>query len=99
MWLAHVKHIKTDNIFDIIRVANQRVTQKESPKRNKKDTDRPKKSKDMYCDACGTHGHGWWDCDFLAKLVKALDFLSKMDSTKKQTLLETYHKEQLCQRH
>jgi len=59
MQLAQVEDIKTDNIFDIIRVGNQRVTQKETPKRNKKDTDRPKKSKDMYCNACGTHGHGW----------------------------------------
>jgi hypothetical protein len=39
------------------------------------DKHEPRKSMDIYCDACGSHGHPWKHCDFLAKMIKAQQFL------------------------
>ncbi len=53
-----------------------------------------RKSMDMFRDACGQHGHPWKCCDYLAKLIKALDFASKLDKPKQLEILAAFHKEQ-----
>jgi hypothetical protein len=53
-----------------------------------------RKSMDMFCDACGQHGHPWKRCDYLAKLIKKLDFASKLDKPKQLEILAAFHKEQ-----
>jgi hypothetical protein len=49
---------------------------------------------DLFCDACGSHRHPWKCCDYLAKLIKAADFMKVMDKPKWTELLQSYHKEQ-----
>jgi hypothetical protein len=83
--------VTTEDFIETIRANNSR----DGPKKGKQDsTEGLRKSVDIYCDACGTHGHGWRNCDFLAKLLKAMEFMANIDSTKKKFLLETFHKEQ-----
>ncbi len=53
-----------------------------------------RKSADIICYACGMHGHAWRRCDFCAKIIKSLEFLKGLDSTKKRELLDTFAKEQ-----
>jgi hypothetical protein len=89
-----MQDLTTDAFIKIIRAAQNTDTihapKQETPKRNDS-----RKSIDIYCDAWGSHGHRWRDCDYLAKLIKALDFLNNLEATKKKTLLETFHKEQM----
>jgi hypothetical protein len=54
----------------------------------------PRKSIDIYCDACGGHGHTWKRCNYLAKLAKSFEFLTKLDKAKTQEIIQVYHKEQ-----
>jgi hypothetical protein len=96
MRTTKLQDINTENILDMIRVANQ---QRDAPKKGKiEPSDGPRKSVDVYCDACGTHGHHWWDCDFLAKIINCSNFLNSLDAAKKKSLLETFHKEQVRKR-
>jgi hypothetical protein len=53
---------------------------------------------DIFCDACGQHGHPWKRYDYLAKLLKALAFTTKLDKPKQLELRAAYHKEQQKQR-
>jgi len=57
-----------------------------------------RRSMDMFCDSCGQHGHPWKCCDYLAKLLKALDFASKLDKQKQLDILAAFHQEQQKQR-
>jgi hypothetical protein len=95
MRTTKLQEITTENILDIIRAANQRDVSK---KGKTEPSDGPRKSVDVYCDACGSHGHRWRDCDYLAKLITCLNFLNSLDAAKKKSLLETFHKEQVRKR-
>jgi hypothetical protein len=95
MRTTNLHDVTAENFIDMIRAANQRDSNK---KGNGNSSDGPRKSVDIYCDACGAHGHHWRDCDFLAKLIKCLTFVNSMDAAKKKALLETFHKEQECKR-
>ncbi len=95
MRATKLQDVTTNEFMEMIRAANTR----DGLKRGKQVTqEAPRKSIDIYCDACGTHGHGWRNCDFLAKLLKAMEFMANIDPTKKKLLLETYQKEQTCKR-
>jgi hypothetical protein len=80
-------HIDTNNDI-ILRLAKPKLVE----------TPDSRKSMDMFCDACGQHGNPWKCCNYLAKLIKALDFTSKLDKPKQLELLATFHKEQQKQR-
>jgi hypothetical protein len=58
----------------------------------------PRKSVDIFCDACGGHGHPWATCDYTAKLLKAIDYIASLDPASRKTILENYHKEQTRRR-
>ena len=91
MRVTKLHDVTTEDFIEMICAA----TSRDGPKKGKQDsTEGPRKSVDIYCDACGTHGHGWRNCDFLAKLFKAMEFMANIDSTKKKLLLDTFHKEQ-----
>jgi hypothetical protein len=60
---------------------------------NKSLTDK-RQSVDIFCDACGGHGHKAKNCDFTAQLVKGLDFIATLDAAKKKDIMETFLKEQ-----
>jgi hypothetical protein len=91
MRTTNLPDVTAENFLDMIRAANQRDSNK---KGNGNSSEGPRKSVDIYCDACGAHGHRWRDCDFLAKLIKCLTFVNSMDAAKKKALLESFHKEQ-----
>ena len=57
-----------------------------------------RKSVDIFCDACGGHGHPWAACDYTAKLIKAIDYIASLDPASRKTVLENYHKEQTRRR-
>jgi hypothetical protein len=62
--------------MEMIRATNTR----DGLKKGKQVTQEgPRKSINIYCDACGTHGHGWRNCHFLAKLLKAMEFMANID--------------------
>jgi hypothetical protein len=63
------------------------------PTANKSLTDK-RQSVDIFCDACGGHGHKAKNCDFTARLVKGLDFIATLDAAKKKDIMETFLKEQ-----
>ncbi len=91
MRVTKLHDVTTEDFIEMIRAA----TSHDGPKKGKQDSkEGPRKAVDIYCDACGTHGHGWRNCDFLAKLFKAMEFMANIDSTKKKLLLDTFHKEQ-----
>jgi hypothetical protein len=53
-----------------------------------------RKFADVNCGACGGYGHPELQCDFAARLLKSLDFIATMDSTKKKELLDEFFAEQ-----
>jgi len=57
-----------------------------------------RKSVDIFCDACGGHGHPWAACDYTAKLLKAIDYIASLDPASRKTVLDNYHKEQTRRR-
>jgi hypothetical protein len=57
-----------------------------------------RKSVDIFCDACGGHGHPWAACGYTAKLLKAIDYIASLDPASRKTVLENYHKEQTWRR-
>jgi hypothetical protein len=57
-----------------------------------------RKSVDIFCDACGGHGHPWATCIYTAKLLKAIDYIASLDPASRKTILENYHKEQTRRR-
>lgn len=67
-------------------------------KQQQKDLQEPRKSVDIYCDACGGYGHPWRCCDFLAKTLKAAHFMTNLDKTKQIEIVTTFAKEQQCLR-
>jgi hypothetical protein len=67
---------------------------KGAPPRKPSTTLESRRPIDLFCDACGGHGHPWKRCDYLAKLIKAAEFMKAMDKPKQNELLQSYHKEQ-----
>lgn len=72
---------------DIIHVTKQRLPLTT-------DSHESRKPIDIFCDACGGHGHPWKRCDYLARLIKALDFTTKLDKNKQIEILQAFTKEQ-----
>jgi hypothetical protein len=61
---------------------------------NSADVTESRKSVDVFCDACGGHGHRWKNCDYLAKMITCLDYISAITDANKKALLDTYRQEQ-----
>lgn len=53
-----------------------------------------RKFMDVYCGACGGYGHPDKQCDFVARMIKSLDFIAAMDNTKRKDILEEFSTEQ-----
>ena len=53
-----------------------------------------RQSVDVFCNACGGHGHKSLNCDFVARLANSLDFIATLDAPKKKEIMETFLKEQ-----
>ena len=87
-----------DNSTDDSIAMIQAASHLDGTRKLKSEPDSPRKSIDAYCDACGGHGHRWGDCDFLAKLIKSLQFLDSLEPSRKKNLLDTFHKEQVRKR-
>ena len=47
-----------------------------------------------YCNTCGRYGHKAYDCDFMAKLLKMMDHLMKLEGNAKQALISKHLQEQ-----
>lgn len=60
--------------------------------------DESRKSVDVFCGACGGHGHPPTGCDYTAKLIKALDYIASLDSANRKTIVDNYNKEQTRRR-
>jgi hypothetical protein len=54
----------------------------------------PRRSIDLFFDACGGHGHPWKCYDYTAKLLKANKRIKNRDKNQCQDLLQSYLKEQ-----
>jgi hypothetical protein len=81
MHTMKLQDLSTDDFMAMIRAANQPNTAR---KTKSEITDGPRKSVDVYCDACGRHGHCWHDCDFLAIIINSLKFLDSLDQLRKR---------------
>jgi hypothetical protein len=57
-----------------------------------------RQSVDIFCDACGGHGHKAKNCDFAARLLKSLDYIATLDVAKKKEIMATFIKEQTRRR-
>lgn len=51
---------------------------------------------DVYCGACGGYGHPETKCDFVARMIKSLDFIAALDGTKRKEILDEFLTEQCC---
>jgi uncharacterized protein YjiS (DUF1127 family) len=49
---------------------------------------------DKYCHFCGTHGHITVNCEFMAKLITAMEQIKKVDVKSKKELQENFKQEQ-----
>jgi hypothetical protein len=58
----------------------------------------PRKLVDSYCDACGGYGHRQRQSNFVAKLIKSLDYISKLEPAKQNLILAEFAPEQSKQR-
>jgi len=96
IWTTQIQDLTPEDLMEIIRSVNNPWESTRKPKQEPPSS--PRKSVDVYCDTCSSHGHRWRDCNFLAKTIKALDFLSNLDTNKRKTLLDTFHKEQTRKR-
>jgi len=85
------KHM--DETTSIVRSLQNRNSKLPAKQSNEK-----RQSVDIFCDACGGHGHKAKNCDFTARLIKGLDFIATLDVTKKKDIMETFLKEQTRRR-
>lgn len=53
-----------------------------------------RQSVDVFCNACGGHGHKVLNCDFVARLSNSLDFIASLDAAKKKEIMDAFQKEQ-----
>jgi hypothetical protein len=64
--------------------------------RNQKRTQHHKKERepitDKYCHFCGAHGHITVNCEFMAKLLTAMEQMKKVDQKSKKELQENFEK-------
>jgi hypothetical protein len=84
--------LTTEDLMDIIHAATHKDNQDKKHQATTSMT--PRTSVDVYYVACSTYYHFWRNCDFLAKLLKSLDFLNNLDPAKKKVVMDTFHTKQ-----
>lgn len=87
-----LRDLTTEDLMDIIHAATHKDNQDKKHQATTSMT--PRTSVDVYYVACSTYYHFWRNCDFLAKLLKSLDFLNNLDPAKKKVVMETFHTKQ-----